>query len=329
MDQPGDHERLMLALEAAGLDLWENDLVEGKVTRKVTKVFEELGYRPGEGVDRVEDIYGIVHPDDVAQLKAAVVAHLEGKTPQYRCEFRLRARSGAWVWYANYGKIMDRDGTRQGRRFVGVTFRIDDRKRKEAEFEQANALLLERNRQLAELNQTLQALATTDPLTGLANRRQLFEAGEREVQRAQRMGHALSLLIVDIDDFKLVNDTWGHAAGDQVICAVAATCARSVRGQVDLVGRIGGEEFAVLLPEVGMDDANTLAARLCRSVPASPVPLGSTALLELTVSIGIATLTSEVASVHELLRRADQALYQAKGAGKNCVRPMPRAERAA
>ncbi len=329
MDQPGDHERLMLALEAAGLDLWENDLVEGKVTRKVTKVFEELGYRPGEGVDRVEDIYGIVHPDDVAQLKAAVVAHLAGKTPQYRCEFRLRARSGAWVWYANYGKIMDRDGTRQGRRFVGVTFRIDDRKRKEAELEQANALLLERNRQLAELNQTLQALATTDPLTGLANRRQLFEAGEREVQRAQRMGHALSLLIVDIDDFKLVNDTWGHAAGDQVICAVAATCARSVRGQVDLVGRIGGEEFAVLLPEVGMDDANTLAARLCRSVPASPVPLGSTALLELTVSIGIATLTSEVASVHELLRRADQALYQAKGAGKNCVRPMPRAERAA
>ncbi len=329
MDQPGDHERLMLALEAAGLDLWENDLVEGKITRKVTKVFEELGYRPEEGVDLVEDIYGIVHPDDVAQLKAAVVAHLAGKTPQYRCEFRLRAKSGAWVWYANYGKIMDRDGTRQGRRFVGVTFSIDDRRRKEAELEQANALLRERNRQLAELNQTLQALATTDPLTGLANRRQLFEAGEREVQRAQRMGHALSLLIVDIDDFKLVNDTWGHAAGDQVICAVAATCARSVRGQVDLVGRIGGEEFAVLLPEVGMDDANTLAARLCRSVPASPVPLGSTALLELTVSIGIATLSPEVASVHELLRRADQALYLAKGAGKNCVRPMPRAERAA
>lgn len=127
-------ERLQLALDAAGLDLWENNLVSGEVTRKATKIFKELGYSDDESLAYLDDLFVIVHPDDVPVVKAALNAHLNGVTAQYRCEFRVRSKSGAWVWYANYGKIMDPEGDMQGRHFIGVTFNIDDRKRAEDRF---------------------------------------------------------------------------------------------------------------------------------------------------------------------------------------------------
>ena len=90
-------ERLELALEAAGLDLWENDLITGNVTRKATKTFEELGFTEDEIVSGVQDIYGLFHPDDIDTVRRAVADHLTGVTPQYRCEFRLRSKSGEWI----------------------------------------------------------------------------------------------------------------------------------------------------------------------------------------------------------------------------------------
>ncbi len=122
-----DRKRLEFALEAAGVDLWENDLVSGKVTRKASKIFSELGYSEEEAHSHLDDLFSIIHPDDVASVKAAITDHLNGTTPQYRSEFRVRSKSGKWVWYANYGKIMDREG----RRFIGVTFSIDESRRSE------------------------------------------------------------------------------------------------------------------------------------------------------------------------------------------------------
>jgi diguanylate cyclase (GGDEF)-like protein/PAS domain S-box-containing protein len=130
-EQDANKERLELALEAAGLDLWENDLVTGDVTRKARKIFAELGYGEEESLSYMDDIFKIVHPEDVPLIRTAINNHLEGIETQYRCEFRVRSKSGAWVWYANYGKIMDREGDNGGRRFIGVTFNIDDRKRNE------------------------------------------------------------------------------------------------------------------------------------------------------------------------------------------------------
>ncbi len=127
-------ERLQLALDAAGLDLWENNLVSGEVTRKATKIFKELGYSDDESLAYLDDLFAIVHPDDVSIVKAALDAHLTGVTAQYRCEFRARSKDGAWVWYANYGKIIDSAGGSHGGRFIGVTFNIDDRKRAEDRF---------------------------------------------------------------------------------------------------------------------------------------------------------------------------------------------------
>lgn len=311
-----NQERLELALEAAGLDLWENDLVAGDVTRKATKIFAELGYTEVEAAAYVEDIFSIVHPDDIALLKGAVHDHLSGVSAQYRCEFRIQAKSGDWIWYANYGKVMDREG----RRFIGVTFNIDDRKRKEDEIESINRKLAEQNRQLSEMNTLLQSMATSDSLTGLANRRKLMETGESEVRRAIRSGHAVSLLIADIDLFKQVNDTWGHMAGDTVISAIADTCAQCVRSDIDTLGRIGGEEFAVIMPEADSAMAEHLAQRLCQAVATKKIAINDENVLSCTISIGIASLTPSCTTFRHLLINADKALYRAKDAGRNCAR---------
>lgn len=183
-------ERLHLALEAVGMDLWENDLVSGEVTHRVSRVLDELGYDSHESLAYVDDLFTLVHPDDLTRVQAAIAEHLEGKTHQYRCEFRLRHRDGAWIWYANYGRIMA-VGEPVGRRFIGVTFNIDDRKRREEEIAAANLKLAEQNRELDRMNAVLQTLATTDPLTDLTNRRQLFEMGEKECRRARRLGQRL------------------------------------------------------------------------------------------------------------------------------------------
>lgn len=319
-EQDINKERLELALEAAGLELWENDLVGGDVTRKPTKIFAELGYGEAETAFYVDDMFTLVHPDDIPVIKTAINEHLTGVTAQYRCEFRLRAKSGAWVWYANYGKVMDRDGKNKGQRFIGVTFNIDDRKHKEDELELINRKLTEQNALLESMNEMLQSLATSDSLTGVANRRKLMEMGASEVQRAMRFNQSLSLLIVDIDLFKRVNDTWGHMNGDLVICAVAEACVQCVRSNIDIVGRIGGEEFAIILPQTDYAIASRLAERLCRAVEACKIAISDSALLSCTISIGIATLSPSCTSLKQLLIDADQALYLAKDAGRNCVR---------
>lgn len=138
-------ERLQLALDAAGLDLWENNLVTGKVIRKATKIFKELGYSDDESLAYLDNLFAIIHPDDVAVIKAALDDHMNGITAKYRCEFRVRSKDRAWVWYANYGKIIDSEGVSHGGRFIGVTFNIDDRKKKEVESGLLNRKLTEQN----------------------------------------------------------------------------------------------------------------------------------------------------------------------------------------
>lgn len=314
-------ERLELALEAAGLDLWENDLVTGNVTRKATKTFLELGFTEHEIVSGVQDIYGLFHPDDVDRVRQSVTDHLSGASPQYRCEFRLRAKNGEWVWFANYGRIMDGSSETPGKRLIGVTFNIDDRKRREDEMAQINRQLLEQNQLLQQLNSALELLAANDALTGLANRRTLMALGGNEYKRTLRFDHPLSVLVVDIDLFKPVNDVWGHLAGDRVICAVAQACAARKRSGVDIAARFGGEEFVIVLPETDSASALRMAESLRCEVEAMQVAIdGGCTFLSVTVSIGVATLQQGADPDFEsLVNRADKALYRAKEAGRNTV----------
>lgn len=315
-----NRERLELALEAAGLDLWENNLLTGEVTCKAIKTLSELGYSEHEMVVYVHDIFNLFHPDDVMTVRTAVDDHLSGRTPQYRCEFRLRAKYGAWVWYANYGKVMDEHSDTPGKRFIGVTFNIDDRKRKEDELAQINRQLAEQNALLQSLNTTLELLASSDYLTGLANRRTLMELGINECKRAERFNHPLSLLMVDIDWFKSVNDAWGHLVGDHVICAVADACRKRIRSGVDTAARVGGEEFVIMLPETDHASARGLAESLRQTVAEQHMVANDAgASVTFTVSIGVATLNGGDLSFEQLINNADKALYNAKQAGRNNV----------
>lgn len=168
----------------------------------------------------------------------------------------------------------------------------------------------------------LEALAHTDPLTGLSNRRHFIEHAEREVDRAGRYARPLSMLMVDLDRFKLVNDTHGHPVGDATLTHAARIC-ESVLRLNDICGRIGGEEFAVLLPETDPEGAGRTAERLREAVEASELVSG-TARIKITVSVGVATLLpGQQLAMTELMRRADGALYQAKRDGRNRVVRAP------
>lgn len=169
----------------------------------------------------------------------------------------------------------------------------------------------------ASLFKEVQKLAITDGLTGLNNRRYFYELASVEFVRSQRYRRPLSALMMDIDYFKKVNDTYGHSVGDQVLAEVAQYCRQKTRG-ADILGRYGGEEFVFFLPETNQSSAVAFAERICEAV-ASLTIHSSRGDVKITVSLGVAMADAACSSVDELLRRADDALYRAKQSGRNRV----------
>lgn len=178
--------------------------------------------------------------------------------------------------------------------------------------------LMRAHRIALQQRETLHRLAVTDVLTGIANRRYLLDAAEVAVQQAWRTGTPLSVLQLDIDHFKQVNDRWGHAAGDRAICLLTQQMAAHVRSG-DIIGRLGGEEFAVLLPGLGSSEAAAVAERLRQAVADARFDSGSGGEQAITVSIGVADLREADTGFEEVQIRADAALYRAKAAGRNRV----------
>ena len=169
------------------------------------------------------------------------------------------------------------------------------------------------------LQHELARLAQTDPLTDLANRRSFIELAEKELARALRYGSPLSVLMVDIDYFKRINDTHGHASGDEVLRQLADLFRLELRN-IDIVGRLGGEEFAIVLAQTDGEQAFEVAERLRRTIENNGTLLSNGILLHFTVSIGIAVLAGDRDTVDHLLKRSDDALYAAKHDGRNNVK---------
>jgi two-component system cell cycle response regulator len=168
-------------------------------------------------------------------------------------------------------------------------------------------------------NLRLEALARTDPLTQLLNRRALLQQLAVEVERTRRYNAPLSVLMIDVDEFKEVNDTHGHLAGDQVLVEVALLLARTARS-VDSVARYGGDEFVIAVPETGEAGAIAFAERLRDKIQSHAFDIGKGEPLHLTVSIGVADFPeAKVETAEDLLDCADQALYRAKAGGRNLV----------
>lgn len=160
-------------------------------------------------------------------------------------------------------------------------------------------------------------LTTVDGLTQVFNKRYLTEALEREISRAHRYGRPLSIIMFDLDHFKLVNDTYGHLAGDYVLRSVADNVKRSIRRE-DMLGRYGGEEFLILLPEIDNYNARLAAEKLRRVVERAVFTFEETKI-PVTISMGVATVTPEITDPSEFVKLVDGNLYKAKGAGRNCV----------
>ena len=172
-------------------------------------------------------------------------------------------------------------------------------------------------RELIAARESMRRAATYDSLTELLNRREIMDCLRRELVRCAREKNPVGIIMADIDHFKQVNDRYGHAVGDEAIIAVADACTNGKR-QPDIVGRLGGEEFAILLPETDLAQATIVADRLCTSIAEHEL-VAHKVHFKVTASIGIAAASASMSGLDVLMRAADQALYRAKAQGRNCT----------
>jgi diguanylate cyclase (GGDEF)-like protein/PAS domain S-box-containing protein len=248
----------------------------------------------------------IIHPDERATLAQMLETFRREKISPPRSEFRYRKVDGSYVWLElNLTMLYDDRGEPAG--YVDIARDISRRKLEEANFQRSLA--------------TAEQQASSDPLTGIANRRHFDQIIERECLRAARDQTSLSVLLLDVDHFKLYNDVNGHLTGDQCLRQVVAAIRPVVNRPADLLARYGGEEFVVVLPNTDAAGARQMAEWIRQAVESSRLPhAGNPPYGVLTLSVGCATMIPHPEITHlQLLEAADQALYCAKSGGRNCV----------
>lgn len=290
--------RWKFALEGSGEGVWDWDIQSGKV--QLSKRYKEIyGYEENEMSDSPDEWEKHVHPEDKPRVMAAMQAYFDGEAKLFSAEYRVLCKDGSWKWIHDRGMVVNRGTDGKPLRMIGTHIDITER---------------------IQLQQELERQAHVDYLTGLSNRRYFLEQAEVELNRSQRFPRPLSVFMLDIDHFKSINDTYGHQTGDLVLKTLAATCRTTLR-DIDIVGRLGGEEFAILLPETGLDKAPEVAERLLKSIAKAKVQPESGIPLTFTVSIGVTTIPlGTPINIDTLLHQADQALYQAKNSGRNQLR---------
>lgn len=282
------NERLELALMASALGLWDWDLRDGRVWR-CRRWHDILGLSE-EAARDIDAWRERIHPEDRESVVRALQAHLRGSSCCFEHEYRLRHADGSYRWIAGRGRVVEWDNGRPVR-ILGVD--SDITRRKEAERHAAH-------------------MARHDALTDLPNRLLLDERLEQALAHARRHGGEVGVLCLDLDRFKSVNDTLGHAAGDTVLVEVAGRLRDLVRTE-DTVARLGGDEFAII--QVGSPDVldcEALARRIVQAL-SHPIRLPERDVL-IGTSIGIALAPRDGTNPRDLLVRADTALYRAKAA---------------
>ena len=291
-----NEERLALALDSGSDGLWDWDLVTDEVTLS-GRWQSILGYDDGEIASTVQARGKLIHPDDADAARAALVQHLKGLIPKLESEYRVRKKNGAYIWTLARGKVVARDAGGRALRMVGT--HIDITRRKEAE------------RQVAHM-------ASHDALTALPNRILFRQRLDHQIRHAQRHGSSFAVMACDLDRFKVVNDTLGHTAGDQLLKTVAERLKTVIR-TVDTVARLGGDEFAIVLGEIEKPQDAIMAARRVIQAIEGPIAIDGRPNT-IGVSIGIAIGPFDGLDADLLFRNADIALYRAKAAGGNTYR---------
>lgn len=277
--------------------------LEGRRLYVSPAVQDVLGWVPAEWVGK--DAADLMHPEDLAPFRRMLQEMLHGQDRRI-FRYRTQHKDGRYLWMEASVRLLPDQFAGASQTFVASIRDISER--------------VESEKKLAEMNQLLQQQAERDGLTQLANRRRFDDALEQEWRRGRRTGSPLALLMVDIDNFKRINDTYGHRIGDQCLQALAGVLREVGRRPGDVVARYGGEEFAVLLPDVIPSSAKVMAEMLCLKVRNRIVDAGAGLTIALTVSVGVAAqIPGNHVRADALVEEADRALYAAKQSGRNRV----------
>ena len=290
-------ERLRLVMNATGDGIWDWGMASGNVTHNISWC-EILGLDGVALAHPVDYFIDLIHPDDkmlVQERLELAMAHSD----IYASEHRLRHADGHYVWVADRGKVVARSPDGKPLRMVGAIKDIDARKRDEAE---------------------IQRLAFYDPLTELPNRRLLMDRLQQSLIAQKRTNAHGALMFIDLDRFKQLNDTYGHAQGDLLLIQVAERLKKAVR-EHDTVSRLGGDEFVVMLEnlssqgDIARQSADTVANKILQALN-QPYELSDLSYHS-TPSIGLTLFSGPEETIDQIIHRADEAMYEAKSAGRN------------
>jgi len=283
-------ERLRYALAGSGEGVWDWCIGTNR-TYFSDNWYAILGYRRDEIEETAETWDRLRHPDDAQENKRRIRDHLDGRTPHYSIEQRLRHKDGHWIWVLDRGSVVERDAEGRPRRAVGTTQDITLRRARQDELDRR---------------------AHHDSLTGLSNRAALGENFARWNEEERRF----CFVLIDLDDFKPINDRFGHQFGDHTLLAIADRI-RACLGKNDIAARIGGDEFALLI-EAAPDEVERTARLLIERISE---PIGfADSVVTTGASIGIAAVANGGPDFQDAYRLADVALYDAKAAGGSAYR---------
>jgi diguanylate cyclase (GGDEF)-like protein/PAS domain S-box-containing protein len=269
----------------------------------VSTAAEDLGWRPEELL--TQSGVAMVHPDD-RQRAQLIVRELNSGSESAMIECRVKNGSGEYIWVEASLRVVHDSESGLPSGILNVVRDVSERKQAE--------------QKLQEAYNAVEALSVTDALTGLANRRRFDQYMAAEWRRSMRDRQPLSLLMLDVDKFKVYNDTYGHQRGDNCLKQIAEACMDVVARPGDLVARFGGEEFVVILPNTESDGAMQVANEICEALRGRRLPHTGNLPGIVTISIGCATLIPRFGKhAPDLIEIADKALYKAKFNGRNQV----------
>lgn len=268
-----------------------------------------LGFLPDEMMRMAP--FANIHPHDAERVRRHFNQLVRGE-PVTSIQCQVVHKTGRHIWLdMMWRSVLNSHG--EVERLQVASRDITDSKQYEKRLEEAQRKLREQQAELEEMNDRLKSLASTDALTGLKNRRAFEERLDKELSRSRRHGHALSLILLDIDHFKSYNDTYGHPKGDEILRLVGRLLTRTMR-ETDFATRYGGEEFAILLPDTDREGAHRLAERLRHSIETAKWPDRV-----ITASVGVASFGERASTAEALIDHADRALYRSKELGRNRV----------
>ncbi|WP_225907015.1 putative bifunctional diguanylate cyclase/phosphodiesterase [Methyloradius palustris] len=287
-------ERWKFALEGSGDGVWDWDLETNQVFRSA-RWREIYGYDENDLEPTPQAGRQLMHPDDLEQAVKEIEDYLQGRTEVYHSEFRLKCKDGSWKWTLSRGKVFRDPLTGKAVRKIGIHTDISSRKQTEAE---------------------IVRLAHYDPVTGLPNRVLFIDRLNQAIKKSNRAHQTVTVLFLDLDKFKEVNDTLGHDKGDLLLKEAAQRLLGSVR-EMDTVARLGGDEFTVILNDSESEKVTERIAQNILETLAEPFEIDGESVY-ITASIGISIYPDDGIAIEALLKSADQAMYAAKEIGGNC-----------